>query len=175
VTVAGKCRRRHSANAICFAACVTNDSLQPTIILLCGLAILTVVGGIAMLLGAVDPLEGSLLILPGSALLAFAMFLGKRARRTLIYWLWVFILIAVGVGAMSVLSAFGGIGVMSGRIIPGSCSFAPPAISNRLPSEARTAQPRRSRSMHRAARQPMSPRSQLSESLPRKSLAHRPS
>jgi len=29
--------------------------------------ILTVLGGIAMLLGAVDPLEGSLLVLPGSA------------------------------------------------------------------------------------------------------------
>jgi purine-cytosine permease-like protein len=77
--------------------------------------ILTVVGGIAMLLGTVDPLEGSMLILPGSGLVALGTFLGKRERRTLVYWVWVFILIAVGVGAMFVLSAFGGIGGKSGH------------------------------------------------------------
>ena len=77
--------------------------------------ILLILGGIAMLLGAVDPLEGSLLILPGSGLVTLGMFLGRRERRTKIYWLWVFILIAVGVGAMFVLSAFGGIGGSSGH------------------------------------------------------------
>ena len=77
--------------------------------------ILVTLGGIAMLLGAVDPLEGSLLILPGSGLVALGMWLGKGERRTLVYWVWVFILIAVGVGAMFVLSAFGGIGGRSGR------------------------------------------------------------
>ncbi len=77
--------------------------------------VLVILGGIAMLLGAVDPLEGSLLILPGSGLVALGMWLGKRERRTLVYWLWVFILIAVGVGAMFVLSAFGGIGGKSGH------------------------------------------------------------
>jgi purine-cytosine permease-like protein len=77
--------------------------------------ILVTLGGIAMLLGTVDPLEGSLLILPGSGLVALGMWLGKRERRTLVYWVWVFILIAVGVGAMFVLSAFGGIGGKSGH------------------------------------------------------------
>ncbi len=77
--------------------------------------ILVIVGGIAMLLGTLDPLEGSLLILPGSGLIALGMFLGKRERRTLVYWVWVFILIAVGVGAMFVLSAFGGIGGKGGH------------------------------------------------------------
>ena len=77
--------------------------------------ILVILGGIAMLVGAIDPLEGSLLILPGSGLVALGMFLGKRERRTLVYWVWVFILIAVGVGAMFVLSAFGGIGGRSGH------------------------------------------------------------
>jgi purine-cytosine permease-like protein len=77
--------------------------------------ILIAVGGIAMLLGTVDPLEGSLLILPGSGLVALSMWLGKRERRTLVYWVWVFILIAVGVGAMFGLSAFGGIGGKSGH------------------------------------------------------------
>jgi hypothetical protein len=71
--------------------------------------ILIVVGGIAMVLGAVDPLEGSPLILPGG-LVTLGLFLGKRERRTLVYCVWVFILIAVGVGATFVLSAFGGIG-----------------------------------------------------------------
>lgn len=68
-----------------------------------------------MLLGTVDPLEGSLLILPGSGLIALGVYLGKKDRRTLRYWLWVFILIAVGIGAMFVLSSFGGIGGKSGR------------------------------------------------------------
>jgi purine-cytosine permease-like protein len=77
--------------------------------------ILKVVGGLAMLLGTLDPMEGSLLILPGSGLVALELFLGRRERRTLVYWVWVFILIAVGVGAMFVLSSFGGIGGNSGH------------------------------------------------------------
>ena len=51
-----------------------------------------------MLLGTIDPLEGSLLILPGRGLVALGMFLGRKERRTLLYWAWAFILIAVGVG-----------------------------------------------------------------------------
>lgn len=74
-----------------------------------------ILGGIAMLLGAIDPLEGSLLILPGSGLVAVGVYLGRRERRTLVYWTWVFLLIAVGVAAMFVLSAFGGIDGKSGR------------------------------------------------------------
>ena len=77
--------------------------------------ILVVVGGIAMLLGTLDPLEGSLLILPGSGLVAFSMFLGRKNRRTILYWAWAFILIAVGVGALFALSAVGGIGGRSGH------------------------------------------------------------
>jgi purine-cytosine permease-like protein len=77
--------------------------------------ILTVVGGIAMLLGSVDPLEGSLLILSGSGLIALGTFMGKSQRRVIRYWLWVFGLIAVGVSAMFALSAFGGIGGKSGH------------------------------------------------------------
>ena len=68
-----------------------------------------------MLLGTVDPLEGSLLILPGSGLIALGTFIGKSQRSVIRYWLWVFGLIAVGVAAMFVLSAFGGIGGKSGH------------------------------------------------------------
>ena len=77
--------------------------------------ILVTLGGIAMLLGTVDPLEGSLLILPGSGLIALGTFIGKSQRGVFRYWLWVFGLIAVGVAAMFVLSAFGGIGGKSGH------------------------------------------------------------
>ena len=77
--------------------------------------ILMVVGGIAMLLGTLDPLEGSLLILPGSGLVALGVYLGGKDRRTVLYWAWAFILIAVGVGALFGLSAVGGFGGKSGR------------------------------------------------------------
>ena len=80
-----------------------------------GSRILAIVGGIAMALGTLDPMEGSLLILPGSGLVALGMFLGESQRRIFIYWLWVFILIAVGVGALFGLSAVGGIGGQSGH------------------------------------------------------------
>jgi len=68
-----------------------------------------------MLLGTLDPLEGSLLILPGSGMVVLGLFVGKAERRLLLYWAWAFILIAVGVGAMFALSAVGGIGGKSGH------------------------------------------------------------
>ena len=77
--------------------------------------ILKIVGGIAMLLGTLDPLEGSLVMLPGSGLIALGIFLGTKDRRTVLYWVWAFILIAVGVGAMFALSALGGIGGKNGH------------------------------------------------------------
>jgi purine-cytosine permease-like protein len=77
--------------------------------------ILIITGGIGMLLGTLDPLEGSLLILTGSGVVALGLFVGKAERRLLRYWLWVFILIAVGVGALFGLSAVGGIGGNSGH------------------------------------------------------------
>lgn len=76
--------------------------------------ILKVVGGIAMMLGTLDPMEGSLLILPGNGLVALGIYLGGKDRRTVLYWTWAFILIAVGVGALFGLSAVGGIGGNSG-------------------------------------------------------------
>jgi hypothetical protein len=79
--------------------------------------ILQTVGGIAMLVGTLDPLEGSLLILPGSGMVAVAMYLGGKDRRTVLYWAWVFGLIAVGVGALFGLSAAGGIGGKGGHSV----------------------------------------------------------
>ena len=77
--------------------------------------ILVIVGGIAMLVGALDPLEGSLVILAGSGLVTLGMFLGNTERSLLNYWIWISLLIAVGVGALFGLSAIGGFGGTSGR------------------------------------------------------------
>jgi hypothetical protein len=76
---------------------------------------LVVLGGIGMLVGAVDPLEGSVVILPGSGLVALGTCLGRSERRFIIYRVGVFILIAIGVGAMWGLSSVGGFGGNSGR------------------------------------------------------------
>jgi len=77
--------------------------------------ILITVGGVAMLLGSVDLMEGSLLIMPGSGLVTLSLFIAMAERRLLRDWVWVFSLIAVGVGALFGLSAIGGIGGRSGH------------------------------------------------------------
>ena len=77
--------------------------------------LLTLVGGIAMLIGALDPMEGSIVILPGSGLVVLGTWLGQSGRRLIAYRVWVFILIAMGVGALWGLSSVGGIGGSSGH------------------------------------------------------------
>ena len=76
---------------------------------------MVVVGSIAMLVGAIDPMEGSLVILPGSGLVTLGTYLGQCERRLIAYRVWVFILIAFGVGAMWGLTMVGGFGGSSGR------------------------------------------------------------
>ncbi|HXR03174.1 MAG TPA: hypothetical protein VN836_00525 [Verrucomicrobiae bacterium] len=77
--------------------------------------ILIVLGSIGMLVGAIDPVEGSAVILPGSLLLALGTFFNQSERHLFAYRAWVFILIAIGVGALWGLSAVGGIGGKSGH------------------------------------------------------------
>jgi len=74
--------------------------------------ILVIVGLVAMVIGAIDPLEGSLIILPGTGMVALGALLGKSQYRKLLYWS--FALVAVGVGALFGLSALGGFGGRSG-------------------------------------------------------------
>lgn len=76
-----------------------------------------VVGGVSLVVGSFDPMEGSALILPGSALLALGSYLGREDRRIVAYRTWSFILVALGVGALFGLSAVGGVGGNSGRSI----------------------------------------------------------
>ena len=80
-----------------------------------GSLVLVTVGFLAMLAGAIDPLEGSFIILPGSGAVAIGAFLGKSRYRILLSW--AFVLIAAGVGAMVVFTAMGGIGGNSGHSI----------------------------------------------------------
>ena len=77
--------------------------------------ILLVVGSIGMVLGALDPMEGSVVILGGSGLVALGTSLSRVERQWLAYRLWVFLLIVFGVAAMWGLTMMGGIGGKSGH------------------------------------------------------------
>lgn len=73
-----------------------------------------VIGGLfAMLVGALDPLEGSLVILPGAAAVALGARLGDGRYRSLL--LWSFVLVAVGVAILWGMSVVGGLGGSTGR------------------------------------------------------------
>lgn len=61
-----------------------------------------------MVLGAVDPLEGAVLILLGSAAAALGAGIAHARGRRLLYW--AFALMSTGCGAMLLLSVYGGIG-----------------------------------------------------------------
>jgi hypothetical protein len=76
---------------------------------------LLITGLVLMLAGALDPLEGSVVILAGSAAAALGAFLGHGHRRVL--QAWAFALIAIGVGLLFGMSALGGVGGNSGRSI----------------------------------------------------------
>lgn len=80
-----------------------------------GSQILVGAGGVAMVVGAVDPLEGSILILAGSGLVTLGTWLGESDRRLLVTWLRLFGLILFGVAALFALSAVGGIGGKGGH------------------------------------------------------------
>jgi hypothetical protein len=79
--------------------------------------ILVILGSLGMLIGALDPLEGSGIILIGSALMVLGTLLDPNttSHHWFGYRLMVFVLVGIGVGAMWVLSAVGGIGGGSGH------------------------------------------------------------
>jgi len=75
--------------------------------------ILSVIGLLGLLIGARDPLEGSIVIVPASALISLSAFLARSRFRRLAYW--GFGLTAIGVGWMFIISALGGFGGETGR------------------------------------------------------------
>ncbi|MBL7979078.1 MAG: hypothetical protein JNN12_12120 [Bacteroidetes Order II. Incertae sedis bacterium] len=70
--------------------------------------ILFIIGVVATLLGAIDPLEGSIVIFIGSVLLAFSTRLSHDPDHKT--FLMAFVLMAIGVTAMWIFTALGGIG-----------------------------------------------------------------
>jgi hypothetical protein len=72
-------------------------------------------GLVALVVGALDPLEGSPVVLLGSVLAAAGARLGQRPYRRLLAWSC--LLVAAGVGAMWGLSAVGGFGGSTGRTL----------------------------------------------------------
>ena len=77
--------------------------------------ILGIVGMVAMVIGCVDPLEGSLLILPGALLVVLSAFIVRS--RLLKVACWAFGLTAVGVALLFGLSSLGGVGGETGRSV----------------------------------------------------------
>ena len=75
--------------------------------------VLIIIGLFVILAGAIDPLEGSFIIVPGIGVIAMGMLLCKSRYRKLLYLS--FVLAAFGVAAMVVLSMLGGIGGQSGH------------------------------------------------------------
>lgn len=75
-----------------------------------------IVGGASMLVGALDPLEGSLLIAPGAMAWAAGTWLGApEIRRHLGIRLVAMVLVLAGVGALWGFSQVGGFGGNTGR------------------------------------------------------------
>jgi hypothetical protein len=71
-----------------------------------------IAGLVLMLIGVLDPLEGSVVILAGGALAAFGAFVSGTRYYVPVAAL---VLLAAGVGALFGLSALGGVGGNSGR------------------------------------------------------------
>ena len=69
---------------------------------------LLIAGTIAMVFGAVDPMEGSVVIFVGTALAALGTSLSHSRHAPML--LWAFALVFFGVGSLWVFSFFGGVG-----------------------------------------------------------------
>lgn len=74
---------------------------------------LVAVGLVGLVVGAVDPLEGSVVVLVGSGCVAFGTHLeGSRHRKTAA---WGFVLVLAGFSVMLTVTAIGGVGGSTGR------------------------------------------------------------
>jgi hypothetical protein len=73
------------------------------------------IGVIAMTVGALDPLEGSVIILAGSGLVVLGTWLGRHRRGLCVYRTCLFGMMAFGVMALFALSAVGGLGGRTGH------------------------------------------------------------
>lgn len=74
-------------------------------------------GVASILVGSLDPLEGSLLIAPGSVLLALGAYLGRESPARIREWVVLSAMIVFGVLQLWELSDFGGFGGDNGVAI----------------------------------------------------------
>lgn len=84
---------------------------------------LAILGLLALIVGIIDPLEGSIVILGGSAIVALAALLVHSRRRRLTYG--AFFLVLAGVAALWGISALGGIGGQTERSLWWGLLFLP--------------------------------------------------
>jgi hypothetical protein len=84
---------------------------------------LLIAGIVALVLSLLDPLEGSILVLTGTAVIAFAALRAHSRWRRLAGI--AFVLVLTGVAALWGFSALGGIGGTSGRSIWWGLLFLP--------------------------------------------------
>ena len=75
--------------------------------------LLMVMGLLGILVGAMDPLEGSAIIVPSAGLVTLGAILTKSQVRVFLFWSFVFI--ACGVGALIGLTSIGGVGSDTGH------------------------------------------------------------
>jgi hypothetical protein len=75
--------------------------------------VLILLGIVVIVAGCLDPMEGSVVILLGSGLVAAGA--GHAHSRLRSSALWALVSIGIGVGALVVLSVLGGVGGKSGR------------------------------------------------------------
>ena len=87
---------------------------------------LRLVGTVCLLVGLIDPLEGSVVILIGGCLLVFGAFLARSRQRALLAV--ALGLLAIGIGGMFALSALGGVGGDTGRSMGWLVLLTPYAI-----------------------------------------------
>jgi hypothetical protein len=78
--------------------------------------ILVILGLFGMIVGALDPLEGSVIILPSTGLAALGAYIGQTTRRKLLYT--AFALIAIGVAAMFLYSFIGRSWAWAAMVVP---------------------------------------------------------
>jgi hypothetical protein len=78
-----------------------------------GAMILLWTGLFVMVSGAVDPLEGSVVVLVGAACSLAGAAIGRNPRKPML--IWALGLVAAGVGILFGLSAMGGVGGDTGR------------------------------------------------------------
>lgn len=87
------------------------------------LRIAHIAGVVALILGAVDPMEGSIVIAGGSFLLAISMTMTRDRHRN--YFIAAMLMILTGVSAMFYLTSKGGIGGNSGNSMWWALLMAP--------------------------------------------------